>query len=239
MTILVVGDSFSFGSELSDLPPHPITWHGNKYFDPVDCELKPAFPSQLAWPALLGKKLGCEIENISVPGSSNDRIFRKSVTYSIVKSYDLIICAWTNVDRYDLSWNQQELQLSVSNPMKQLDWFKSFVAEHHDSILAYQRWLSQVISLQALFKSKNQPYLFVNAISPSIDLKHLNIDGINLDIKSQIDHENYIDWDSNLRRWCRHLPTGPGGHFLEEGHQLVADRFSKIIKDKFLIHRDV
>ena len=228
MTILVIGDSFSFGSELSDMPGH-LTWHGNKYFDPDSCELVHVNPSQLAWPALLGNQLDQPVENISIPGSSNDRIFRKAVTYSLINSYDLIICAWTSVDRYDFSWKQEELQLSTSNTMPDLKWVKEFVTNHHSSLLSYQRWISSVICLQEFFKSKKQPYLFANAISPSVKHDYLNIDGRSLDFKSQIDHNCYINWDSSFLDWCWGLPFGPGGHFLEEGHCLVANRIADII----------
>lgn len=233
MTILVVGDSFSFGLELSDLPTRHLSWQGNKYFDTNTCELMHLDPSQLAWPALLGQKLCQPIENISLPGSSNDRIFRKAVTYSIIKNYDLIICAWTNVDRYDFSWGQHELQLSASNVMPNLPWFKDFVTDHHSSILMYQKWLSSVVCLQEFFKAKNQPYLFVNSFAPSVKFDTLDIDGHLLEVKTQIDHRHYVDWDSNFYKWCQDLPIGPGGHFLDEGHELVADRMYNIVIDKF------
>ena len=224
MTILVVGDSFSFGLELSDLPTRHLSWQGNKYFDTNNRKLLHLEPSQLAWPVLLGQKLCQPVENISLHGSSNDRIFRKAVTYSIVKTYDLIICAWTNVDRYDLSWGKNELQLSASNAMPMLPWFKDFVANHHNSVLMYQKWLSSVICLQEFFKAKNQSYLFVNAFAPQVNFDTLDIDGYSLEVKTQIDHRYYADWDSNFYEWCQHLPFGPGGHFLEEGHQLVAEK---------------
>jgi hypothetical protein len=230
MTILVVGDSFSFGSELSDLPTADLSWQGNCYFDPDKCCLIPVSPSRLSWPALLGNRLSVSIENLSLPGSSNDRIFRKAMMSGMIKKYDLIICAWTCVDRFDFSWKNEELQLSASNPMPNLNWFKEFVTDHYDPIIAFRRWFVSMIALQAFFKLKKQPYLFVNAVHPLMPFESLNIDHNKLMISNQIDHNNYIDWKHSLYDWCQGLPFGPGGHFLEEGHLLVANRIADIIQ---------
>jgi hypothetical protein len=238
MTILVIGDSFSFGSELSDLYTTHVGWQGNKYSDPATGDLITIEPSQLAWPALLGKKLNQSVENISIPGSSNDRIFRKATTYSMSKPYDLIICAWTTVDRYDFTWNEQELQLSINHGMPQLTWFKEFVTNHHSSKQAYQKWIGYVVCLQAFFELRKQPYVFLNAMQPSFCIDPVLLDNQPVDISTQINHNRYIEWGQNFCNWCRHTPHGVYGHFLEEGHQLVADKVYTFIKDKSLIRHD-
>jgi hypothetical protein len=57
-------------------------------------------------------------------------------------------------------------------------------------------------------------------------MKHATLDLHNksLDIPSQIDHAHYVDWASGMYIWCNGLPCGQFGHFLEQGHQLVADK---------------
>ena len=229
MTILVIGDSFSFGLELPDLPNVHLSWQGNSYWDYDTDKFISVAPSQLAWPSLLGKQLGIPVENLSLPGSSNDRIFRKAMLYSMLKKYSLVICAWTSVDRFDFTWKGEELQLSASNHMPMLPWFKEFVTDHYDPIVAFQRWFSLMIALQAFFKSTNQPYLFVNAVHPLIPFESLTVDHKSLLINHQIDHDNYIDWEHSFFDWCQGLPFGPRGHFLEEGHRLVASRICDFI----------
>jgi hypothetical protein len=240
MNILVIGDSFSFGSELSDLPTADLSWQGNCYFDPDKCCLIPVAPSCLAWPSLLENRLSAIVKNLSLPGSSNARIFRKAMLHSMLEQYDLIICAWTSVERFDFTWDGLELQLSASNPIPSLTWFKEFVANHYNPMTEYQRWFATMIALQGFFKSNNQPYLFVNAVQPLIPFEYIEIENKRLELSNQIDHDYYINWKSNLSSWCRAqgVPFGSKGHFLEEGHQLVADKMFNIITDKFLGPRD-
>lgn len=235
MNILVIGDSFSFGSELSDLPTSDLSWQGNAYFDPNKCCFIPVAPSRLAWPALLENRLSATVKNLSLPGSSNARIFRKAMLHSMSEQYDLVICAWTSVERFDFTWDGQELQLSASNPIPALTWFKEFVADHYDPMTEYQRWFATLIALQGFFKSKNQPYLFVNAVQPLIPLEYIEIENKRLEVADKIDHDYYIDWKTDLSSWCRAqgVDFGPNGHFLEKGHQLVADKIFNIIIDKF------
>ena len=232
MTILVIGDSFSFGSELPDLPTPHLSWQGNSYYDPDTDQFIMVAPSQLAWPSLLGKRVSCSIENLSLPGSSNDRIFRKAMMHSMIKKYDLVICAWTCVDRFDFVWHGKELQLSASNPMPALPWFKEFVTNHYDPIITFQRWFGLMIALQAFFKSTNQPYLFVNSVHPLLPLESLDIGNTQLLLNDHIDHNNYLDWKHSMHEWCQGLPIGLCGHFLEEGHRLVADKICEFIKIK-------
>jgi hypothetical protein len=232
MTILAVGDSFTFGLELSDLPSNAMDLFGN-YLDDTNQNPRPAEPSKLAWPSLLANTLGHDVVNISTPGASNDWIFKKTVEHVLKNRYDFVICAWTTIDRYNFSYQQQELQLSASNRSVTdwFPWFKDFVTDHHDFKISYDTWICRIVTLEAFLKQHQQPYLFANAMSP-----HMFYDSGDLcssfgnDVNLFFDQSRYIDWWSGFDKWCQQYPTGKYGHFLEDGHRHVASRVHKFIE---------
>ena len=75
MKLLAVGDSFTYGEELSDL--------------------------NNAWPYLLGNKLGYTVNNLAKPGSGNTRMLRHAVEQ--INNYDLIIIAWSHFARIEFA----------------------------------------------------------------------------------------------------------------------------------------
>lgn len=208
MSILVVGDSLSFGSELQDMPEH-LGIYGNNDAD-TDTEV-PA--SQYAWPSLIGKTLNTKVNNLSIAGGSNDRIFRLAVTESLKQSYQWVICAWTTIDRFDFSYQGKDFPLTAGVDMSlNFPWVKPYLANHYDPLKSQQRWLAQLLSLQALFKEHNQQYLFIKSCGIPVDRSlHYLLDKVN------------IDWDVDMMKLCSGLPHGVHGHFLEQGHKLVAD----------------
>lgn len=225
MTILTLGDSFTFGAELQDVPAS-LAPTGQHQWDDHSRQLIPVDPSKFAWPSLLGEKFNQQVENMALVGGSNSRIFRRAVASGIEKNYDLIICAWTSITRLDISYQGRECVLIANNPV--WPWAKTFFADHFEIKQEIEKWLTQVLALQSFFKTRNQKYIFVNAFKNKIMPEHNYL-------THHIDKEFYIDWDSGLQAWCSHLPQGAGGHFLEQGHQLVADRLEEFIKQKKLL----
>lgn len=214
MSILVIGDSLSFGSELPDVPEY-LGLYGND--DAANGSILQH--SQYAWPSLLAKKLNTTVDNLSIAGGSNDRIFRLAMSESVKNKYNLVICAWTTVDRFDFSYQGKDLPLTAGVDVSlHFPWFKQYLANHYDSDKSQQRWLVQLLSLQAFFKQQQQSYLFVKSYKIITD-KSLNY------LSEKVDTEHCVDWESDMMSWCVDLPHGKNGHFLEQGHHLVADRF--------------
>lgn len=208
MSILVIGDSLSFGSELKDMPEH-LGIYGNNNAD-TQAEVP---PSQYAWPSLISQRLNIKVDNLSIAGGSNDRIFRLAVSESLKQSYEYVICAWTANDRFDFSYQGKDFPLTAGVDVSlNFPWFKSYLANHYDARKNKQRWLTQLITLQALFKQQQQKYLFVKSCDVSVDksLQYL-LDKVN------------INWEFDMMGLCSKLPHGKHGHFLEQGHELVAD----------------
>jgi hypothetical protein len=217
MSILVIGDSLSFGSELVDMPEH-FGIYGN---NDINTNAKVP-PSQYAWPSLISKRLNISVNNLSIAGGSNDRIFRLAVNESLKQSYQCVICAWTTIDRFDFSYQGKDLPLTAGVDVSlKFPWFKQYLVDHYDPLKSQQRWLTQLLTLQSFFKQQQQPYLFVKScdISTNKSLDYL---------LKEVDTDHCVDWESNMMEWCAGLPHGKYSHFLEQGHQLVANRFEQL-----------
>jgi hypothetical protein len=230
MKILVLGDSTTFGAELSDLPSAPFGAYGNDYVD-ENTMRKFSPPSKLAWPSLLATKLNCEIVNQSLIGGSNDRIFRIAIEQTLSQPWDLVICAWTAVDRFDLTDGTRDLAITLRSHWG-VEWVKQFAATHWNRNRADINFVTKLLALQGFFAQHKQPYLFVRSqdiilCDPAVDLeKHL-------------DHTHCVDWPSDFYQWTQSDPKGFHGHTLEQGHIRIANIMYQHITNKFLIRRDV
>lgn len=214
MKILVLGDSTTFGAELSDIPTGPFGVYGNDYVD-KDKIRKFSPPSNLAWPAVLATKLNCNIVNQSLIGGSNDRIFRIAIEQTLVPQWDLVICAWTSVDRLDLTDGTRDLAISPRSYW-QYHWVKEYVDSHWDHARNDVNFLTKAIALQSHFAQKKQPYLFVKSIGIEL-CKQVH------DLHQHLDTTFCVDWTNNFYDWAADYPKGPDGHVLEQGHIAIAD----------------
>jgi hypothetical protein len=92
-----------------------------------------------------------------------------------------------------------------------------------------QRFFANLIALQALLKKLEQPYLFVNGCCDMqlIPARHYT---------DHIDWTRCVAWDTNLNRRCQQqqLEFGLEGHFLEAGHQFVAQELHNTVKELYL-----
>ena len=220
MTVLAVGDSVSFGWELSDLKLVPNTERS-------------LTPSQLAYPKLLADRMGTDCKNLSLVGGSNDRTFRLTADQVLQQRYDLVICNWTSIDRFDFTYHKQDIALTVGTSpwqIEQFPWFKSFIADHYDPDQMTKRFFANLIALQALLKQLEQPYIFVNGCCdlPLIPAYRHYTD--------HVDPSRYVAEHTNLYKWCQQqqLEFGPEGHFLEAGHQFVAQEIYNTVKELYL-----
>ena len=212
--ILALGDSTTFGAELSDLPARRFGLYGNDYRD-NNGETKYAAPSQLAWPSLLAQKLNAEVINLSLIGGSNDRIFRLAIEHTVLEHWDLVICAWTSVDRFDITDGKKDLALSVCCDWG-FSWIKDFVATHYNRSRADVNFVTKLITLQSYFAQRQQPYLFAKSL-------HINFDGPAKSLQKNLDLDCCVDWDRDFYSWACNDPRGSDGHLLEQGHHTVAN----------------
>jgi hypothetical protein len=214
MTVLIVGDSYAYGSELSDSPL--TSWR-----DPGKI---PHPPSKSSFGALLADMLSQDYENYSIPGGSNDRTFRVTFKKILEKKYDFVLCVWTNFSRLDMTYMGIDMPITYSNSeyfKEKFPWFKSIFENHYDPKKDAESWFTKLISLQSYFTLTKQPYLFVNSCITKGDFKFIPKSNDRF-----VNRNNFFGWreDDSLMDMCKNLPQGAGGHFLQEGHDLVAKK---------------
>jgi hypothetical protein len=228
MSILVVGDSIAFGLELADLPSPTAGLFGNDYWDKSTDQSIPMRPSQLAWPQLLATDLRQDVDNLSLVGGSNARIHRVAVKQSLVKKYHLVICAWTELSRLDISWQGKECPVSANTT--KWPWAKNFFADHYETEQEIERFWTQILTLQSFFKQMQQPYLFVRGCGLAWTPAQMQRSKSLIDT---VDLSRCLFWNISMNHFCRDnlLEFGPHGHFLEQGHRAVADKLLDFLKN--------
>jgi hypothetical protein len=123
---------------------------------------------------------------------------------------------------------------------------KYYYTYWHNSLFEFKKWLEEIILLQTFFKYHNKPYLMVSTTNNYYDTYSAGtntfidkvgklIDITNFDdqmlmaqhkkiqnLLGQIDFKFFIPPTTWNFHAAKHLPRGPNGHPLEEGHLLVA-----------------
>jgi hypothetical protein len=204
MRLLTVGDSFTYGEELVD-------------------------PQVSAWPYLVGKKLSYDVINLAKPGSGNSRMVRHAVEQ--INNYDMIIIAWSHFARTELADENGFYDLwpgcSIT-PHKEYSPWRSevidYYTKHYNDQYLYNQYLINIILIQQYLKLNNKKYLMLDAFGNNNYRK-------NNGISTQIDPKYYIGWpNETMMEWVNKLPQGPRGHFLEQGHEVVADKIYEHIR---------
>lgn len=203
MKVLTVGDSFTYGQELSDISN--------------------------AWPNLLGY----EVTNLAKPGSGNSRMVRTVIEHAV--NYDLIIIAWSHFARteiadvngvYDIWPGCNNIQYDMHSPWRKqlIDYYTRY---HNDDYL-YVEYLLNIILVQNYMKSQDKRYLMLDSFGNH--QANQRVVEQNSKLIKQIDSKFYIGWPKeSMMEWTYGLPKGPGGHFLEQGHQHIADKINEHI----------
>ena len=208
MKLLTVGDSFTYGEELSDL--------------------------NNAWPFLLGNKLGYAVDNFAKPGSGNTRMIRHAVEQ--INNYDLIVIAWSHFARteladengfYDLWPGCNALPHKESSPWRSD--VINYYSKHHNDQYLYRQYLINLVLLQNFLNANNKKYIMLDAFGNHQDPRRRSTD--NNDLIKRIDKDSFLGWpDQSMMEWTNRAPQGPNGHFLEQGHEQVANKIYEHIR---------
>jgi hypothetical protein len=206
MRLLIVGDSFTYGDELTDLTK--------------------------SWPNILVDKLGCELINLSRSGSGNVSMIRHCVEQ--VDNYDIAIIAWSHWARIEFAdelgiydtWPGHHGLVFTENAefRRQL---LQYITDHHNDRYLYNQHLMNIILVQNYLKSAGKKYIMLDAFGK----RPASAPNINQTLEKQIDSAFYIEWpNKNMTDWTWGTPKGPRGHFLEDGHKIVADKVYEHIR---------
>ena len=205
--ILTVGDSFTYGEELSD--------------------------NKLAWPYLLDKN----VINLAKPGVGNEYIIKKTILAISKYKPKLIIVGWTSCGRkefadelgaYDI-WPAHNRIKFKNNKLSFRLQLIDYITKYNNELHEYRTWLRQVVLLQSHLQVKKQPYLFCS----THDNQHRfgRFYKLCQDYYDLIDDKKFIGWPNDgMVEWAYGYPTGPGRHPLELGHKRIAEEIAKHIK---------
>ena len=101
-----------------------------------------------------------------------------------------------------------------------------YITMHHNDDYLYRQYLMQIILTQSYLKQHNIPYIMMDAFgnhkAPQRSFPE------NSHIVSKVDTNHFIGWpNETMADWTVGLPQGPGGHFLDAGHTVVAEKLCK------------
>lgn len=204
MRLLTVGDSFTYGEELEDLTS--------------------------AWPFILGKKLKYHVTNLALPSKSNNYMVRTVIEN--ISDYDIIIVAWSHFARseygdsrgtYDI-WpgNQGTLFFGELGYRKNLI---DYISRYYDDKYLYTEYLLNIILLQSFLSQHNRKYIMIDAFG---NTKARNL---NTSLNKLINTEYFLGWPmESMMEWTYGTAQGPNGHFLEQGHEIVAKKLYEYIR---------
>jgi hypothetical protein len=204
MRLLTVGDSFTYGEELAELTS--------------------------AWPFLLGAKLGSDVSNLAKPSKSNTYMARTVIEN--FQEYDLIIIAWSHFARMELCDNKGVYDVWPGNSgtlfTGELQYRKEvidYISRYHDDKYLYSQYLMNIILIQNFLEQHNKKYIMIDAFG------NTKVRNLNLNLANLIDTTYYPGWPSeSMMEWTYGTAKGNYGHFLEDGHRIVADKIYEHIR---------
>jgi hypothetical protein len=210
--ILAVGDSFTYGEELSSLDN--------------------------AYPYLLGRKIGSSVTNMAKPGSGNTRMIRYIMDRIAEGNIpDLVIIGWSSPGRMEFADESGFFDLwpgySGRAFMAEQPWrteLLEYVNRYHDSFYLYKQYILNVILIQNFLNQQNIKYVMLKTVGNEY-YYNTNHFKLNQYIKL-IDTEKYVGWpNAGMAEWTQGCDRGPGGHFLDDGHNQVANKINEHIRN--------
>ena len=143
MKLLTIGDSFTYGEELSDLTQ--------------------------AWPNLLAVELGYTLTNMGMPGTGNTSMVRNIVSYAL--EYDLIVIAWSHFARSEFAdtqgiydtWPGSNVQWVSAELVRDRQHIVNYVNRYANDDYLYNQYLVNIILVQNYLKNHKKNYIMLNA----------------------------------------------------------------------------
>jgi len=209
--IYCIGDSFTYGDELTD-------------------------PTQSAWPVLLGQLLDRPMINLGRSGSGTNRVVKRSMDCVYANDAELIVVAWPNFARIEFcdpygifdAWPGQNTDHLALQERKTITKILTINHTNQMDVWSYRAWLRNIILLQNFFQANNQKYIMCQTASYNTEFPATN----NQDLISHIDTKYYLDWQkAGICNWCEGVPIGPNHHPLEQGHEIIANKIYEYIRN--------
>jgi hypothetical protein len=207
--IYAIGDNFTYGEELNS--------------------------QEEAWPYLLSQLLDQPIKNIGRPGSNNHRSVKRAIDCVLNGSATMIIIGWTDPSR--LEFADQGGTFTINSGTRGINRYPGYrekLAQYHTihdiDEYHYTNWLRQIVLMQALCELHKVKLLqFISCGAHMLNDEFLPA---HQNLAQHVSINTFVGWPDNaMQYWTFHQPRGPGGHTLQEGHQLTAEKFYEHIRN--------
>ena len=207
MNILALGDSFTYGDELTD--------------------------RSSAWPAVLGRRLRATVDNQGICGGGSRQIVAKAITGILTTSLDLLVIGWPVPGRTEFADEDGVFDLKLGDTydiMPEQPWRQTLIRyynDHHNDDYMYQQYLLDILHVQSFIQQYQVKCVMMSTRNTNYYSQSASIE--NSQLLGHIDKTMFIDGGMNI--WTATTKHGPRMHFLEDGHQLIADKVYEHIRN--------
>jgi hypothetical protein len=209
--IYCIGDSFTYGEELTD--------------------------REQAWPAVLGKKLNQSVINWGKPATGNYRIVKRAMD-AVFAGASMIVIGWSDPARQEFAddvgitdlWAGRDFRRMQTCNDHRINLIK-YMTAYDVPRYYYVKWIRQIILIQAFCQANNVPCMMFSACNAEDWNRNYMFDHANL--IDRVDPATYVGWPlSGSTEWTFGTPHGPGGHPLEQGHEIIAEKIYEHISSR-------
>ena len=209
--IYCIGDSFTYGEELTN--------------------------REQAWPAVLGKKLNQPVTNWGKPATGNYRIVKRAMD-AVFAGASMIVIGWSDPARQEFAddvgitdlWAGRDFRRMQTCNDHRINLIK-YMTAYDVPRYYYAKWIRQIILIQAFCQANNVLCMMFSACNAEDWNRNYMFDHANL--IDRVDSSTYAGWPlSGSTEWTFGTPHGPGGHPLEQGHEIIAEKIYEHISSR-------
>jgi len=139
----------------------------------ADCGFLPQNRTTCHWVDLFSDHFDCYYQNIAVGGMSNEEIFLRTIETVSHNHFDLVVVMWSLIGRRWIYHNYQNVDdyTIINSNLNSAIGYQCDSAEtkqihklnttyFENQYMNLKKWLLQIIALENLLKSLDQPYIF-------------------------------------------------------------------------------
>jgi hypothetical protein len=199
-------------------------------------------PATQGWPALLAQKLGVPVVNIALGGTSNFRIYRKSVDYFFKDTgsnpfYIIGMTSCTRLEQYLRKRNDYVALNLIGKPPSQF-WeaqLLSLLRNNSDPLILAKQKLDIWLSIINLFKAPNINYLTVDMLANGQDidneLNQLHPKLFDYTMNDYNHVKDYLDFNGTLGKLpCGHDDAVAQVSIAEYLYNQLTDRYNVTVE---------